>query len=93
MLSEILIYRDFPVINGFVQVPPNFEQDKSRVSLDRALGTLPGSGEQNLSLGSGPNTGSKFGAQQFLRLQPLQPGESYLSKYGKDPQVELSYPR
>lgn len=73
-LSDITIHRDFQVINGFVQVPPNNESDKNRVTVDEALSALAGSDEIFLSHGSGRNTGSKFGAQSTLRLAGNQPG-------------------
>ena len=89
-LSDISIYRDFAIINDYVQVPPNREVDKSRVSSSRAVNTIPTSRINYLSLGSGKCTGSKFGAQRFLRFPALQPGESYLEKYGYDPQQVLA---
>lgn len=75
--ETILIFRDFPIINDHVQVPPNKERDKSRATIDEALAAISGSEEVSLSLGSGKNTGSKFGAQRFLRLPGLKPGDSF----------------
>lgn len=75
--ETIQIFHDFPIVNDHVQVPPNQENDKQRVSVDEALMAIPGAEEIFLSQGSGKNTGSKFGAQRFLRLPPLAPGESF----------------
>lgn len=65
--ESIRIYHDWPVINGFAQVPSNLPKDKTRVSVAEALTYADGE-EVYLSLGSGRNTGSKFGAQSFIRL-------------------------
>lgn len=85
--ESITIYRDYPIIAGFVQIPPNLETDKTAVSEADALVTLVGSTVVSLSLGSGKPTGSKHGAQRFLRLAGLQPGQSYTadSSYAGDP--------
>lgn len=90
-MSDIRIHRDFNIVRDFVQVPPNREVDKTRVSADRAMDTIQGSQALALSLGSGNCTGSKFGVQRLLRLPPLRPGETYLSRYGFDPQRDLSW--
>jgi len=70
-LTDIRIYRSWPVINGFVQVPHNKPADKTRVTVDEALSLIPGSEAAQLSLGSGRATGSKHGQQEFLRLPPV----------------------
>ena len=76
--SDILIYRDFPVVNGYVQVPPNGPADKHRVTLENALVAFAGSAsEVDLTLGSGRETGSHFGQQKFLRLAPIHPDTWY----------------
>lgn len=78
-LETIRIFRDLNVINGFVQVPPNTELDKTRVTTEEALGAISGSEEVFLSLGSGPQTGSNFGQQSWLRLPGLLPGTSFVT--------------
>ena len=75
--SDTTIYRDYPIINGYVQVPHNLDQDKTRVNIADALAAIPGATLKFLSMGSGKCTGSKFGQQGFLRLPGLHPGESY----------------
>ncbi len=84
-MSTIRIHRDFPVINGFVQVPPNKETDKNRVTTVEALTAIDGSIENHLTVASGNNTGWKAGAHSFVRLPGLIPGESYLTATGADP--------
>lgn len=69
--SEIMIYRTWPIINGYVQVPNNKPSDKTRVTVDEALASIPGSDIGRLSLGSGKPTGSKCGQQEFLLLPPV----------------------
>lgn len=91
-MSNIMIYRDYPIINGYIQIPPNKEIDKSRVDAWVAFDTIIGSDIVGLSLGSGPNAGSKFGGQRFLRLLPLRTDETHLSRYGYDPQQVLVAP-
>lgn len=86
MADDILIYRDFQIIAGYVQVPNNAETDKTRVTTDAALAAIAGSAEVILSAGSGKPTGSKSGAQRFLRLPGLAPGSSYST----DPVEELA---
>lgn len=90
-ISDIRIYRDFNIVNDFVQIPSNREVDKTRIVTYRAVSTIEGSQVISLSIGSGKNTGSKFGAQRILRLPPLRPGETYLSRYGFDPQRDLDW--
>lgn len=76
-LQDITIHRDFPIIDGFVQVPPNKETDKTRVTEAEALSLISGSETTRLSLGSGRSQGSKYGQQEFIRLPGLRPNEWY----------------
>jgi len=80
-MSEILIYRSLPIVNGYVMIPPVLPEDKIRVSTVDALSLVVGSEVANLSIGSGEYTGSKFGAQSFLRL----PGVAADSWYSSNP--------
>ncbi len=70
---DITIHRDFQIINGFVQLPPNREVDKIRVEVGTAL-ALAGSDEIKLTGGSGRNTGWKAGSQHIFRLPGLIQG-------------------
>lgn len=76
-LQDITIHRDFPIIDGFVQIPPNDETDKTRVTESEALSSIIGSETTRLSLGSGKPRGAKNGQQEFLRLPGLRPNEWY----------------
>lgn len=76
-LQDIRIYRDLPIKNGFVQVPPCEPLDKIRTDGDTATGLVAGSETVRLSLGSGKPTGSKHGQQEFLRLPGIRPDEWY----------------
>lgn len=67
-LETISIYRDFPVINGYVQVPPCLEKNKTKIKVETAQAAIAGSVITFLSQGSGRQTGAGFGQQQFLRL-------------------------
>lgn len=86
-MSDIKIYRAYPIINGYVQMPLNRALVKSGYSgvqlyktVDDAL-AIPGTKEVQLSMGSGRNTGATFGAQAFLEL----PGIAVDSWYSSDP--------
>ncbi len=37
------IFRDFAIINGFVQLPPNYEADKNQFLVSEMLTAIPGS--------------------------------------------------
>ena len=74
-LSDIQIYRSWPIINGFVQVPPNKPSDKTRVTAADALSSINGS--EIARLGSGRATGSKHGRQEFLLLPPVNADDWY----------------
>lgn len=75
--QDIRIHRDFPIINDYVQVPPNKETDKTRVTPTEAVTLIVGSEQVNLSLGSGRPRGSKQGQQGFIRLPGITPNEWY----------------
>lgn len=73
MNSDIHVSRAFPIVAGFVQVPPNREGDKTRWSVDDFLAAVPGSQVVRLPPLTGPNTGSKFGDQEFVEV----PGQTF----------------
>ena len=86
--ETISIVRSFPIINGYVKLPINRSVVKAGgngnqdyVSVDDVLGVIAGSKEVSLSLGSGPNTGRKTGAQRILEL----PAINALGWYESDP--------
>lgn len=84
-LSDITIHRDLPSINGFVQIPPCREEDKTARTLESAAALVNGSTIVRLSLGSGKVRGSKCGQQEFLRL----PGIAADAWYDSDPVADL----
>ncbi len=75
--EDIRVYRDLPIINKHVQVPPCRETEKTSVTDDDALTAISGSTIVRLGLGSGRQYGSKTGQQEFLRLPGLHPDEWY----------------
>lgn len=81
-MSDIKIYRQLPIINGFVQVPPNRPADKTRVS---AIDTTDSSGAIFISgatvkqFGYAQNTGSKHGRQRFYELPGVSADSWYAS--------------
>jgi len=84
--ETITIYRDFPIKNGYVQIPPNKPLDNNRIDIDTAISLATNAEIVRLSLGSGQPSGSKFGQQQFLRLDGINPS----SWYTTDPVEELN---
>ena len=102
-MEDILIHRDFPIINGFVQVPPNHEgktgmdsiytanDDKARVTTAEAQAALTGETVTRLSMGSGKSTGWRHGQQEWLRLVGLKPvGAAGYTNYTTDPVTSLA---
>lgn len=66
--ETISVYRDFPIINGFVQLSPNYEPDKNFFTVDEVLAAFPTATTVYLSQGSGRHTGAGFGAQSWIRI-------------------------
>jgi len=71
--ESISIVRQFPVINGFVQLPPNRESDRAKYPISGVLSDvlgvgIDGSSEAFLSP-VGANTGSKFGGQVVIEVE------------------------
>lgn len=61
--SDIIKYVQYPVIDGYVQLPPNLEGDKYKVSVDSYLqeGVEVGESRQTITIGH----------QKFVRVLPL----------------------
>ena len=70
--EDIRIHRDYAIINGFVQIPPNKPLDKIS-TLENSIEATALGETTRLSLGSGKDTGSKFGSQAFVRAPGTQP--------------------
>jgi len=74
MSSEtITIVRQFPIINGFVQLPNNLEKNVAAVSLEEALGALPTAVIASLTadIGGKRLAGGKFGIQEWLETEEV----------------------
>ena len=82
--ETIVIYRDLPIKNGYVQIPPNSPRLNSMVQADVAA-ELTNNQIVRLSSGSGKPTGSGHGQQEFLRLAGINPN----SWYNVDPVSQL----
>lgn len=82
---SILIYRDLQIINGYVQLPPNKEQNKNQLLAEDALTNLQSTEIVRLTNGSGRQFGSRIGAQEILRL-PGRPSDGW---YDVDPIEEI----
>ena len=84
-MSSISIYRDLPIINGYVQVPPVRATEQTKTTTTAALAAVSGSEVTRLSLGSGRCRGSKSGQQEWLRLPAVTPN----TWYATDPTTAL----
>lgn len=82
--ETIRIERALPVINGFVQIYSGQNNDKTKYSVSTALYSIAGSTEESLSMGSGHNTGSKFGAQRIFKLPAV-----VVNQYSTNPLDDL----
>jgi len=69
--ETITIYRDVPIIDGRVAKPPNNPVDYNTIA------SVSDPNIVRLSVGSGSQTGSKFGTQEFVRLTGITPDEWY----------------
>ena len=68
--ESIKIYRDYQIINGFVQVPPNLEKNRTTYTTTQVLSDISGSVVYDMdSIGSGTNTGSGFGRTSTIRFE------------------------
>lgn len=72
--ETIKIHRQYPIINGMVQVPNNLERNKSLIEISQALQTVyAGSGISLVRIG-GPNspgparTSGTRGVQEFIEM-------------------------
>jgi len=74
--ETIKVYRQFPIINGFVQLPNNREADKTKHSVETVLSAVSGAALVRLNPDTMPNTGSKFGTQEFIEIEGLN-GSNY----------------
>jgi len=73
-LETIQIFRDFNIINGYVQVQPNREAEKTLHTPADFLAAIPDSVQTRLRHpDTNPNTGRGFGSQEFMRV----PGQTF----------------
>ena len=79
-LETIKIHFQYPIVNGAVQLPNNLSKDKNTTPIDQFLAdnSLTDIDRIRLTGGSGPNTGSKFGAQSFVRMPGVTPSQAYI---------------
>ncbi len=66
--ETIRIHRDIPIIDGYLQVPPNKDKDKNRLTVAEAESIDPAPGTILRLSGSGRQRGSRHGGQEFYRL-------------------------
>jgi hypothetical protein len=67
-MASINVFRDFPIINGFVQLAPNYEADKNEYTIAEVQAAFPEAEIVKLSHGSGRNTSAGFGVQRWIRI-------------------------
>lgn len=81
-MSEIKIFRQLPIVNGYVQVHNNLPSDKTRVSeleTTDSSGAYFISGANVKSFGYAKETGSKHGRQRFYELPGVSADSWYAS--------------
>lgn len=72
--ETIQVSRDYPIVNGFVMVPPNHEGEKTTYTPTEFLAAVANSVQMRLSQpNTNPNTGRGFGSQEFIRV----PGQTF----------------
>lgn len=68
--ETIKIYRDYQIVNGFVQIPPNLEKERTSFTTSQVLSDIAGSEIYEVSsIGSGAATGSGFGRPSTIRFE------------------------
>ena len=85
--ETIRIYRDMPIINKYLALPPNREEDKNvffcsadcTAEVDSIV-----SGAQVIGFGKSCETGSKHGGQKWLRLPSITPDTWYTTDVVQD---------
>lgn len=90
MARDILIYRDFPIINGYVETggPESRKQrsdaDSAQTNIDTNMNSTVDSGLNYVIGANGMVTkfGVSKGRDSFLRLPGIEPGEWYRNKQG-----------
>lgn len=80
--ESITIFRDFPVIRGSVQLPPNREQDKTKFSVAGVIAAVPTAELMWLNPSGRATTGSRFGTQQFVRIPSTYTADECCSAIG-----------
>jgi hypothetical protein len=80
--EDIRIYRDIPIVNNYLALPPNREADKNAFYCGgdcsaEAQSLLPDSGV--VQFGTGQETGGKNARQRWLRLPFITPNSWYTS--------------
>lgn len=68
--ETIDIKRQYQIVNGFVQLPHNLEEDKSTYTINDALAIYPSAEIGHLDAYTGPArlAGSKHGTQEWLEV-------------------------
>lgn len=78
--ETIRIHHDIPMIDGFLQIPPNLEKDKNAVSIDdvdnptESPDVEVGYGTVIQLSGSGRQRGSRYGGQEIFRPEGVPQG-------------------
>lgn len=66
-MTDITIYRTFPVINGYVQVPPNDEAERTTYEVQQYLVDNADAVLEQFSP-VGPTNGQGIGSDQWVRV-------------------------
>lgn len=76
--EDIKIVRQFNVVDGFIQFPPNRENAKSRYPYAETISAFPQLATRKLNADTGPNrTAGGKGIQEWVELPPYDVIGSY----------------
>lgn len=66
-MTDITIYRQYPIISGYVQIQPNYEQTKCSYLVQDILDLNPSAVvKRGFHPDTGPTTGRSFGCAEWI---------------------------
>ncbi len=78
MARDILIYRDFPIVNGYVQVSPNLEKEKTSIAAGTAITVV------ETIMSSELDVEQSIGKQKWIRLPGIDPSGWHTNVSGEN---------
>jgi hypothetical protein len=81
--GTITIQRNVPVVGGFIRVAPDFSKDRTKTSIQSALGVSGTKLIRLLPSGGASSAGGKYGAQELIVLPPVSVSSSVDPAYNQ----------